>query len=281
MNVKLILFFRNGVQGWSETIYLSTADLNAAFSTALIYASKRSLLLALPANIDAIRVSDAEASRASRLVGVGSGTPFPMPASGYTSQSDQTDVAAQIGIFDQANAVQRAMMLRGLPDNVYDQAAPGNPDQSLFFTRLAAFLQEIAPLGGGPYRIAERIRLGQGGTERFIENVVVDWTHNETNFTLDTPLIDVPNGHLLNVYNMRGFQPTPGTVKLKRTESAGLNAIVLWVPNKPTIYQGGAQIVVTVETFKPITSASFIRIANRKTGRPFGVPRGRRRAIAR
>lgn len=281
MNVKVVFFFRLNVQGWTETFYINKPDLDQGLARALIYASKRHLLLADPAVIDAIRVGDAANIRSSRLVGVGAGTSFPMPLGGYTSKADQPDTAAQCSLFDTPNAVQRTMMLRGLPDNVYDVGNPGNPDQMLWQTRLNDYLQTFYVPPSGDALIAERIRLGGGGTERVITNVTPDWTANETDLTLETPLTGVANGHLLNIYGMRGFAPTPGTVMLKRTANLGANAIVHWVPNKPTLYSGGATLVVAEEVWQPVTFASFIRIANRKTGRPFGVPRGRRRALAR
>lgn len=278
MNVKVVFFITSGRQGWSETYYLNAGDLNSAFATSLILASKRSLLMASPVVIDYVRVSDNNNNRNSRLVGVGTGTPYPMPAGGYTSQADRPETAGLVACFDTANNVQRPLWIRGNPDNAYDAAAPGNPDQALWQTRLSSFLGELV---SSHYQILERTRLGEGGIERPVLAVAPDWTLNETALTTDTAIPGLKGGDLLILYGMRGFSPTPGVVKVKNVQSAGLVINVHWVPNKPTPFSGGATIVVYNSSYHDITATAFVRFANRQTGRPFGVPRGRRRAIAR
>lgn len=279
MTIKTNFFFSLRASGWSETYYQSGSDLNAAFTNALQLATARMLLVGTPCTISYIRNSIVGQQRASQVVAVGPVSSYPFPAPKYTSASDVVGVAALCTAYATLQPVERPLYLRGNPDGLYEAAGGANIDANMWFQAFQNQFQTV--LANGTWLLQWRTRLNSDANQVAITAVANLAGTLTSTITLAANTLNFQAGDLVQLYKLKGAQPTPGAVRVLSVAPGGLILTVQYSFQENYLYPGGGIARKLQLNYAPITSALFERNLTKKTGRPFGVSRGRRRSIAR
>ena len=276
MPVKMTMLFNFGGQGWSESWYNSASSIPsdpdvAPYSTLAI---ARQGLCAKYVQLMGWRITDAVNPRLSVI------HRFPNPA----ITGDLPDVASSAWLIDVKTGSgqgTRQLWLRGVADDwtVYDPLAQrftftGTIQRK--FNALAKVLtntswelrnrkplststtaQPITAIAAVPAGIGCTFTLGTGGTVDPKKPLVVTGVRK-------------PLSYLNGVYQpLVGFTITGSTVSLRSKSISAFNV---------TQYQTGAWCRNPDYTFNAISSMNVSYVAERKVGKAFFVPRGRRSA---
>lgn len=282
--------------GWSETYYQDAAGPDAVLNNALILGTQRMKLSPPPVKCIGIRVSDTTQFRSSRFIAGGSSAVVggnQLPAEGLfpAAQSLDFDVALLIRL--EATALhRRALLLRGMPESIV------NADNS--YNRLNAQFQ-------AEYQNFSTILRGAGQAGSW-QLLTIDATQAAVNFSGLAPGISANSLNITmpaGVAVQKTLPPNPATpvvagdfVQIRRVRGAvGVNGV--W--KIATVGAGPSIIYATYSRLRPalfpfnyqVPASSTIRfwqrvnaiidkttderLVGRKTGRPFGQLRGRRR----
>lgn len=274
MATKIVLFFSLGNYGWSETYYNDATTLDGGFAAAWDLGKARSRLLGDPASLDYIRVSIEGQPRVSTLTGIGGGTPYVPPRFAYTSQADRPTTAALIQAFSSTGQCQRKITLRGMPDLVFDRSDPTNTDAVNWDNNLFNYLfaQLTDTLAG--WAIKKRIRPSAAPTRWDVTAVAnVAGTLNSTLTVLDPFTGSV--GDLLQMYKFKGAIPAPGLVRVVNVSLDKLTVTVAYSFPNNFLYVLGGYFVAASFSYEDIDFCQFERFSAHKTGRTFGLARGR------
>lgn len=277
---KVQFLFSAGKNGWSETYYCQSSDLTTGFNAALALARKRWTLLASPAAIDYIRVSDAENPRRSTITGIGGGTAYPMSYEAYATESDTPWQAQLVSLSNNAADLQRQLYVRGNADGVFDRGDPANADATLWTQKFTTqFKPEIT---SGTWFIKKRQRNITGVTRFNIANISPNGTDaTQTDLLFDTTAPTTQPGDFIVVYRIKGLRPAMGLVRVIGDGATNLTKRVFFTLPASFNYTGGAYAIQYVVSYEAIAYCNWQRTTERKTGRPFGVTRGRRVAVPR
>lgn len=268
---KVNLFCSAGKYGWSETYYATLSDDSQATALADSLAQYRVPLLGEPARVDYYRVELEGAFRHSTLAAYQTQPPWD-----FNSKSDHVWTAGLVELLTVGEGLQRPLYLRGLPDSVYDQTAPGNPDAVKWFTRLNQFK---AFLTGSAWNIKRKIP-NTVAVKEFIDALALGSGTGNLAVTVTNASTPPVPGKYVTFYKVKNYTPPIGTVRV--TKSIGpLSFEVARAWQTGFNYTGGAFYTVYAPQYVPITDSQFVRFTHRDTGRPFGLSRGRRRAIPR
>jgi len=279
VTIKTNFFFNLRTSGWSETYYQTGTDLNAAFTNALALAKARMLLAGTPTTISYIRNALVGAQRQSQLTAVGPVSSYPFDPPIYATHSDLAGVAALCTAYSTVPPNQRPMYLRGNPDGLFEAAPQPITDSQKWFNAFQGPFQ--AALTSGPWLLQWRTRLGSDANQSAIDDVQNIAGSLTSVITLHDATLAFKAGDYMQIYKMRGAQPTPGAVRVLSVDPTALLIVVQYSFQENYNYQGGAVARKLQLNYAPITSCLFERNLTKKTGRPFGVSRGRRRAIPR
>jgi hypothetical protein len=285
-NGKIVFFLSQGKNGWSESYYTNDTTLDSLQHSAQALYMARFRLLAEPATIDYVRLADAGSLRVSTLTPAQTGGVFNAVRPSYVSDCEVVGRTAEMTIYT-VSGHQRKIYLRGAPDDAFNLVQPTNFDAQLFLSYYGEFGQlvsNMATLGTGIWQMREKPRA------IFPPNVganviaIVTWisTTPSTNTVMGlatAPITPTPFG---TVYKAKGLPFSPGLVQVV---AVGVNPAVLTIRYRTPadyVYPDGAFYLPYAPVFENISSfSSAPSWSVRRTGRPFGVSRGRRRSILR
>lgn len=259
---RATMFFKMGSEGWSETYFYAngTALEPAVRADAILLAGARLALLNTQSVLIGIRVSDDLVFRDSDLLG----SPD-FPAAGTSSFT--TSLPARTALICRVQSSlnhRRTLKLSGLPNNlssagVWQINGPGwSPSANLFISRLqAAWALKINSLVAPPTLNIFSISL----TGLSTTSDTTAWPNSAVKgrFSGVRGVLPNPNGRIFDVLKV----------------DANTISILHWAPRGTATVNYGKirQVVYGVEA---ITGFVQLRMGERKTGRPFDSPRGRR-----
>lgn len=270
---KVIFFINHPRGGWSETYYTFQSSLLAAqtAATALVY--QRNLLLSPPCIIEGIRVSDELNTRNSILLGYGA------PA-GFTATFELSDTPWQAQLVRMRNlssGVQRQLYIRGIPDELWDTQNPTNAIEAVWVAQFNNFFKPA--MESGIWYIK-----GKPRPSSLPHQPIIGWVPGVLeNSTLVTGVgaSTLNAGQKVTVYQLNGFPRAPGLCLVtSNSPTAAQYTIRLHTPNNFT-YDGAAYYIIYAPVYSVIDSCGMGDIVHRIVGRPFGLERGRRRAVRR
>lgn len=301
---KVTPLFRQGEQGWSETFYQTAPDIdNAQFKTNIANLVRARLgIMSKRVTFQGVRVSDPLVFRDSRFFSATSDllsgiVPF------YNIQSTEQDTAL-VFRFEATSRFRRLFLARGCPefivndtDNTYK--AVGAPVPASWGTKVTAF--ELALLGqnfgtfnAGNWQLyvqdPEHNPLVGGGS------IIVANDARSFTFVTTTPIQFVPGnplppvniiqqGYGLVITQAKGTHGINGRWRLFSVNpvppAAGPYTYTVFPENHlvaSPIPTATLKVRALTPIGKDIDNVEDESLAYRKTGRPFGQLRGRRRA---
>lgn len=282
LNAKIVLFFTCEANGWEEVYYTNSTSLGDGYNAGLALANVRKNLMGSPTTLDAIRVEDPDALRASVLTPLGFSAPV---ASGfYTSEADNPNVAAMMRLYGTGSATSRPLYLRGNPDSAYDREFPNTADAQTWKTQYKALGDFLSGNGGGAiWQIKSRIfPIPTGGSKNVFDVSLVapDVATKSRLVITSVAAHGLAVGNYVTLYKM-GIPRLGGTFKVVTVPDANTFSIPFALPSGATYPGGGYGLKFTAN---PVAINSYTfnpRWTRRDTGRPFDVTRGRRRSIPR
>jgi len=260
--IKCNFFFRQGEDGWSETIYNNRDTLGAAMEDCLVLNGLRQQLLTGSTDMLQIRVSDENVLRDSRF----SQTPgYPFHGSITAVQSGPASTCIRMRC-EAGDLHRRMYFLHAPPKNCYTGA--GLADPLPIQTALNAWKTELKT---GHWGIKTRTLVG--AAQRPFTSVT------------DTGLIETTSvppvfaaGQYVQFLGVNGIMPRANRpFQVNAISPIGptyLIGIRRWKP-RPSILTGGFFYIFTYG-FSAIDGVEIDGIGTRKIGRPFGQPVGRR-----
>jgi hypothetical protein len=287
---RVTMFFEVGKFGWTETLYDDrhenvTACIDDAIKPSGLALTRATLL---PTNITltAVRVNNVAAKRkgARRFSPgdfAGRGTYVTGAVLKDEDRTEEPSTAALINL-DCADDLNRPLLLRGVPDQIVDPAQELRREAE-WFRRLSRY-----------YRVL-RTGVAQGGQEasgysmRTISTsaqsrriaagqFVIAADGRSARFTPAEPF-DVPGPNFAFAASILQQAPAPGWIgKFPASNASGdllsfdlRSSRVLGTAPAAT----GGIFTLLLYTYVRIQDATIQRLVNRKTGRPFVLPRGR------
>ena len=289
MPFKMTAFFYDGSGGWSESWYTNDANLTDAYNNIPVYVTARSLMLGPGCFIQYARVVDLSLPGASLIA---SFNPPNLPALSTTIMHDfnRNDILVRIQAGEQ---YRRQMWLRGVPDSFIQYSVnSGLPSSFAAVQQLVnAFIQSIGNIKYGIRCLDKTVGVN---TPLPVSAITVNAGDNRIVITtgVNNPY---QQGQYVRINKVKGVNlkltppayPTgingiwPIYATLSNTQFI-LNATVSQFPGTPQLLSPGyvrARALVTV--FPDITDGVVIGYRTHKAGIPFGLPRGRQRAVRR
>jgi hypothetical protein len=256
---RATFFFEGFGTGWSEQIHLTTQNQAVAIASAIAYANLRIGLLVPPFEINDIRLSDDAVFRdilfdALNLPYVGT---FPSLQPAAPSSTALLKLAA-----DQTAtpSVRRNMFIRGIPSSII--TGRNYTPTANWITALGKFVPLLA---NGAYGIKAK-------TVGNVKAPIVSVIAATRTVTTNVDLVGVAQGSVLQILGV------PRSRVKQRTFTAesvtDLRHVVLRSWPYPDLVGTGFFRLLNY-TIYPIKIATVFDIGERRTGRPFGVPRGR------
>lgn len=250
--------------GWDETVYTVAADYTTAKNRALALADNRGELTGVGISLVDVRVSDDAIIGDSMTSG-----PVVLNPEIKTEGADVSWTAAQMRCVS-GTLYRRTWMLRGIPDYLFSSAADVIGAQTDWRKAFNRFANKLISLG---FSIKAKAR---GGDQpqfaiKSVEQLGV--AGYKVNTFLPHGLVQ---GDKVFIYNMKEAPSLKG----ERTVALSTGATSFEVdttPNPVFTYKQKAYVRKIVYIYPAITGATYIRIARRATGRPFGLFRGRAR----
>lgn len=275
---KVTVFLSSGQNGWSETYYCSASSVNTAFNIAQQLTDRRSYLCGSPTNPFAVRVSDVLNPRISSLTAVGPGTAYPFTSSpgAYTTYSDKVQTAALFTLSSTSvPGIQRPLYVRGNPDGVYAIGSTPSPDLLAWNTNFSTFFQPF--ITSGSWYIRYRTRPTLASPPIPISNIAPGVNPKNTTVTFNNSPGGAAGGYL-NFYSIKGLATPMGTQKIINVDNTGLIYTVGYTLPQGYTYQNDGGALLYVANYAPISFCQLREFTSHKTGRPFGVSRGRARS---
>jgi hypothetical protein len=269
---KVIFFFSFPKAGWSETYYTFAGNLEEANSEAGTLQGERLKVLAAPYRMDAYRISEENNPRNSILVEVGLSGQYNKIARGDVPWQAQLLRLVSVG-----SEAKRPLYLRGIPDAVFDEADPQNVDAIDWKAKVKNTLAKQLVLG--PWHIKARTR-PTGLNKVPITNWEFTPLEHESLVTTAAPT-GLNTDDKIQVYKLRGFTPAPGICRVVSANPAAVSFRVRLHTPADFTYEGGAYYVKYSPIYPEVRFVYFGPVIHRDTGRPFGLQRGRQRAIPR
>lgn len=281
MALKVVFFFNAAQEGWTETYYAVGSDPKTWAQTNLTFANLSPFI-----NIRAGFVSFFEA-RVS-LIGsprktyslVGTQLP-PNPSAAFTNSPPDVTAEDALCVLTSATGINRHLWVRGLVESevVFDQAGTPTPPP-LLLVELDAMFQSMVRMGLSiqnaviptPSSGAWFSVVSMAPSASLVPSTVLtagpSWT----------PSLPYPPLYFQGIdKNMTPGFPRQLLPLFVTNISGSLEVTVPWLYRAASNPYSPKKMKFTplVESYNPITSLTFERYGTRKTGRPFGVPRGR------
>ncbi len=275
---KVTLLFTQGTNGWSETYYCNASNYTIAFGKAYTLADIRSRMLGDNCVLSFIRTSQEGVNRVSVLVAVGPDTRYPLSRELYVSNADRIGASVLSRLVDSTDKVSRALFLRGAADNIFNTLSPSNPDAVLFSSVFNGDF--TSTLTDGTWGIKSRFFPDSPPAKKGI----ITWANaagsRNSRASLNGAIAFGP-GDTAIIAKAPGLNPSPGAVRVIAWDLDTLTLTLKYSLPFNFIIAPPIPIYKYTPVYGAITSLNFERSAIRKTGRPFGVTRGRRPSIPR
>jgi hypothetical protein len=283
---RVTFLFEYAGFGWSETVYSLLDSYNQTLQAALVLAGLRAKLLAKDAELTYIRISDIRLYRDFGIVtGVGSN---PLANDDWAADYPTNALLVQVGCGVGASGQRRGrIFLRGLPDAVVDSRFDGFWHPGALAGYPQAYADWRAALAGGNWAL-----MLKNLTAENPEIPVVQLSQ------LPNPPTGVPSVQMVvdgtlgggwvpplwaSVRGWRGnllsADPTVPNRGPYRVISVGADGHSLTLEGATAVRPFPVGLLVRRYEYAlfQIVNVSRERITERKTGRPFGLPRGRQR----
>jgi hypothetical protein len=297
MPVKITVFYNEGSQGWSEIYYATTSVASINFTSSGVWKTwmqKRAACLASQSYIYGARVSNVGSPKQTALwpfVGNYQGTQTP-PA-GAVAVGEEGDIYPTVDVLcgaDTSSLQKRSLWLRGAPSWWFGQlGGTGEQVQTPFvggnlYQLFQAMLQcQLA------IRLNVQPAAGVVSRAQVVEVVPATANPNLSTISVFASALTLPlNGSAAVRFltipkdDLPGF-PSLATATGILTSGPLLNFMVPWRYRASVANYFPAKMTVQnlVYNYFPITQWYYKAISSHKTGRAFGVPRGRNRATVR
>lgn len=265
---KCSAFFTFEGQGWTESLFTTKNNHVAAYNAFKKVLDRRVEFLSQSCAIDYVRVSD----DAIRGDGVASGFDAGQLAGRYPGGTETAETCFEVRLESDANT-RRIMQLRGVGDTLIQDKKIISAGKGTFTTK---YLQPwFATLTNQGMQIRTS---GVGGLRVPITAYDIDYALRKMTLTLQIAVPGLEVGDWVTVRGVRGYSPSING----RVRVAGLTVGNTVLSITPAILPTGVPWGVgTVEmltfAYENITDYSYLRVGNRKTGRPFFQSRGRAR----
>lgn len=277
-NYKATFIFNQGRAGWSEVMYFTKNDIDAALVSAANVADKRAGLMSTETVLEAVRVSDEGITGDSLIKFVNLNGPIANKSDEGPGDVSAVGWLARLG----AGALyRRAYWLRGLPDTYVKYTSDRKPiiDGNLLSGFNAWKASVIA--NGGAMRVISK--LDSDRHTRLVNYVISD--------TIDATLTRVGTqtahpfvaGDTVYVARVKMIPtviypipfPVNGLHRVLATETTlSMQLNLRW--RAGWVYQSGGTVYKVVYTYPTIDTFNLERPGKRNTGRAFFVPAGRR-----
>lgn len=289
MPVKIVIFYHQAAQGWTETWYSNSATINSinfGVSPWTDFLGNSWQMRASDVAIFGARVSNIGSPKQSRIVYFGNKYTATPPNPSASVAPDVTTTDAQFIIYD-SNYNKRYIYFRGLADIIISFDAFGNPIVPAQLTNLV----------NNYIRLAQELQLNlqimnKPGTAGIVSYSILNaapslFNPNWTTIAVSsatTPAFTV--GQYLQFHGIDRDQ-VPGFPSKAIIQRIGagpaLNYDIPYRYRASTVTYNPVKASVQALTYSypSIGSVGFARFSERKTGRPFGATRGRSRAVVR
>lgn len=269
---KIDTFFALDNQGWSESFYMPATDPDTCYNQYLAVYQARAAILADPCKVVALRISDIAISRDSTLFTIPSAPLFP-----GTNLADRVGNARRIRM-ENNSIYWRHLLLRGIPDEVFDRANPGNATKVAWVAAANLWIKAIT--GVAPYNPSRtcyiRVAFKPPPPEVKVMGFLPDPVNPGVQLVTTDIALAVNLGDIVTFYNMRGFLP-----KIHKAQVVGLPVggtfKIRYSQEEAAPLSPSARVKKEVFVLVPIQTVSDLGQTHRNTGRPFGQQLGRRR----
>jgi hypothetical protein len=266
---KVNLFFQQDQAGWSETYYTQSGSNEGAYSAMLPFFVARLAILASPATLVAVRISDDAIYKDASLFPLINPVQFP---SQYLADVPWN---AQLIRLQSLDLYWRQLYLRGIPDAVYGGA--GSSDTLFPALWQGALNRFVSACMTGNLILIKVAQKPTGGLP-----LIRNWVANDTLTTTVTSYTPhgLNPGDTVQFYYIRGLLVPPGRQVVLSTPDS-FTFTVNYATSSAFHYRQGGKYKKVVPLYTPVDYAVAERVVHRIVGRPFGQQRGRRRSIAR
>jgi hypothetical protein len=251
--------------GWSEIMYLAGLDYTAARTKAEQLAISRMKLSGAGTSLVNVRISDDAITGDAVVTG-----PIAAETFKKTELADVAWTSAQVRM-DSGSLYRRTLMVRGLPDFVWD----GNPaagelqdEWQKEFNKYAAKVQQLS------FSIKAKAK---GNDEPTLAIKTITQNATGTGYIVQTfNNHTYAAGGKVWIYNLKEAPQLAGE-RVVAFVPAPDKFEIYTLPAAPFIYLQKATVRGVRYAYPLISEVKYIRIAKRSTGRPFGLFRGRAR----
>jgi hypothetical protein len=286
MPIQGVMFFQMGARGWTEKVWLTTSSLTSAISEMSLLAPVRAQMLSNGAFLTGYRVSNDDFTRDSLSDVLPAGNQqgaLPRPILNW-ADSDPDD--ALVLHCSTANPqVQRPYLLRGITSYIFGPGYIFAPTP----TFLAALTTWETMMFNGAYGIRGFNR-GVAPNPPIVPPVPIVNMALETiagqatgRVEIITSLVVATGDRVIirggnRVKGLEGNHTVLGLVPAVPPAVVSPGFYVRSLSSVPNYIGGGTvqKVVYEVDAFTYVQSR---RLSSRKSGRPFGVPRGRRSIV--
>jgi len=271
---RITTFFQQANYGWTETIYdTSTSVPNAIAHWTDFFLPNRQAVLDPSAQITRVRVSDPDEPRTVQVRDFPPGT---VPGAYLSTAGAETFAALLVGVFTVLDH-RRNMLLRGIPVEIV------TPPDSYNATNkwLISFTQFANALTDGTWAIRERAT-STGAPFVTLSALQIGPSPYQLQITTTAPLAALGTPAFIQ---LKGVQyPYDVNGVWHGAAGVGANTYILG-PRRyrpfnilpPWNGSGLAQALTFIPDF--IQNLETVRIVKKSTGRPFGLPVGKRRPV--
>jgi hypothetical protein len=262
---RATFFFKDTNQhGWTETIHSQKSDLPSVLTAAKAVVPLRVKCLGQSSRLVYVRVSDDLVVRDSQVYVVPLDDQVPKNPDLGTSDPANTSLVVRL---QASSLVRRTLYMRGLPDNIVEDAGHYSPTP-LFSANFALWVSQLVS-DSWAIKTVDRLIV-----QHIITSVAQDVvTGRITVTTLDAHGLTLTSG--VQIKGAKGAVAINGLHPIYALPSA-----LSFVINSTVIipaYLGGGLAAIPGYVLAQITQGTPVRIGERKAGRPFDSPVGRRR----
>lgn len=269
MDIKMVTIFGAQANGWTETIYFQASDQTAAVPLGLLYCDPRARLLSQGAFIEGYRIIDDTSPN--------SGNFYPVPPEytitrRFNSPRDAVQLTALARI-SANNQSRRMMQLSGIPDELFffDTEKGIFRFDDVVIGRFSTFLNALKAL---PFQLKVISKVPSDVNMKLISAAT---SAGAGSFQITSPAhgyaaLDKVRINKVNTV-ARPYISGKWVIQAVSTDTFTVSS-----PSADVAFAAGPGGVIRRQrlTYSNITDGVLLRPANKKRGRAFFVPRGRR-----
>lgn len=269
--------------GWSESWWLSSTSLQAAWNQMNSAGESRQLLMGYGGVVSAIRVLDSDSPRASLLKRV---SYAPLSAATLDNIIDNPYNAIYVSVTDGLRKYRRQMWMRGVADSwirygTADQnpilSPTANQNLAAFAVKALAALFQIRAINAD--LVAAPLKKITGISLQAVTQLFVIACPNHGYATGDYVRIKGCKGVNLTVFLNTVSRSVNGVWPITRIDADSFSIPLPGSPTNPPIYTGGGTSQIRSVVYRPVSFIDYQKYSKRDTGHPTGQPRGRRKAV--